>query len=67
MLCVQRKHHLHTYLPGVHSWYTHGYHMRFKTCIPYSAKRLHGKTLANPSFQSFGEENIGEFKLLAFN
>ena len=26
-----------------------------------------GKTLANQSFQSFGEENIGEFKLLALS
>ena len=25
------------------------------------------KTLANRSFQSFGEENIGEFKLLALS
>ena len=34
--------------------------------IPYSAERWWGKTLANQSFQSFGEENIGEFKLLIF-
>ena len=32
--------------------------------IPYSAKRWQGKTLANRSFQSFGEENVGEFNLL---
>ena len=29
--------------------------------IPYSAKFWRGKTLANRSFQSFGEENVGEF------
>ena len=32
--------------------------------VPYSGKQWQGKTLANQSFQSFGEENIGEFNLL---
>ena len=32
-----------------------------KLHIPYSAKFWWGKTLANRSFQSFGEENFGEF------
>ena len=40
----------------------------YVTCIimyvPYSAKRWRGKTLVNRSFQSFGEENVGEFNLL---
>ena len=31
--------------------------------ILYSAKWWRGKTLANRLFQSFGEENVGEFKL----
>ena len=29
--------------------------------IPYSAKFWWDTTLANLSFQSFGEENVGEF------
>ena len=29
--------------------------------LPYSAKFWQSKTLANRSFQSFGEENIGKF------
>ena len=32
--------------------------------VLYSAKRWQGKTLVNRSFQSFGEENVGEFNLL---
>ena len=41
-------------------------HIHTHTHIPYSAKQWQGKTLANRSFQSFGEENIGvcEFELL---
>ena len=35
--------------------------------ILYSAKRWWGKTLANQSFQSFGEENVGKFKLLVLS
>ena len=35
--------------------------------IPYSAKWWQGKTLANQLFQSFGKENVGEFKLLTFS
>ena len=31
--------------------------------VPYSAKHWRGKTLANRSFQSFGEENVGEFTI----
>ena len=31
------------------------------TNVPYSAKFWQGKTLGNRSFQSFGEENVGEF------
>ena len=31
--------------------------------LPYSAKCWRGKTLANRSFQSFGEEKIGEFTI----
>ena len=31
--------------------------------VPYSAKFWHGETLTNPSFQSFGEENAGEFTI----
>ena len=34
--------------------------------LPYSAKRWQGK-FANQSFQSFDEENVGKFKLLALN
>ena len=33
------------------------------TKIPYSAKLWQDKTLANQSFQSFGEENVGKFTL----
>ena len=35
--------------------------------ISYSAKQWWGKTLANQSFQSFGEENVGKFKFLALS
>ena len=31
--------------------------------IPYSAKFWRGKTLANRSFQTFGEENVGELTI----
>ena len=37
------------------------------SAIPYKAKQWQGKTLANQSFQSFGEENVGKFKLLTFS
>ena len=35
--------------------------------IPYSTKFWRGKTLANRSFQIFGEENVGEFTLTNFS
>ena len=35
--------------------------------VPYSAKGWRGKTLANQLFHSFGQENIGKFKLLNFS
>ena len=31
--------------------------------MPYSAKFWRGKALANQSFQSFGEEIVGEFTI----
>ena len=31
--------------------------------VPYSAKFWRGKTLANRSFQTFGEENVGELTI----
>ena len=31
--------------------------------LPYNAKFLWGKTLVNRSFQSFSEENFGEFAI----
>ena len=33
------------------------------TYVPYSAKFWRGKTLANRSFQTFGEENVGELTI----
>ena len=35
----------------------------YELLIPYSAKCWQGKTLANLSFQSFGEENVGKFTI----
>ena len=37
--------------------------MYYSLYIPYRAKVWQGRTLANQSFQSFGEENVGEFTI----
>ena len=45
-----------------HASYSHAGYMA-QEHIPYSAKFWRGKTLANRSFQTFGEENVGELTI----
>ena len=49
----------------INSCYTiHTYVFVCCMLIPYSAKLCQGKTYVDWSFQSFGEENVGEFNII---
>ena len=60
--CFPKFDHIYIYCLENHACYDHQL-ASYEVYIPYSAKFWRGKTLANRSFQTFGEENVGELTI----